>query len=225
MAGLGELEQRLDELLVQEARLDEEKAEASRKIGENLCEVDERIAALQKELSSLYELRRKLENLLREAGSYPASSNIRHTRRIILDYLRRHPETTATEISRDTQLNEPTVQAQLVRAMKDVQVTRSNLRPFRYSLSKTGIGREGEGSAVGHSGHKKITLHEELRSIFLESNEEWLTTKQLAGLVNQRRRYRKKDGSDVTPYQIHGRTKNYEHLFKRKKQLVKLSPK
>ena len=56
-----------------------------------------------------------------------------------------------------------------------------------------------------------------LRAILLESDEEWLTTKQLAELVNQRRRYRKKDGSDVTPYQIHGRTKNYAHLFERQK--------
>jgi hypothetical protein len=59
------------------------------------------------------------------------------------------------------------------------------------------------------------TLHEELVSILRESGREWMSTSELAAEVNRRGKYTKRDGSEVTNFQIHGRTKNYPHLFKR----------
>ena len=66
------------------------------------------------------------------------------------------------------------------------------------------------------------TLHEELVAILREAGNRWMTTEELARLVNARDRYRKRDDSAVTPYQVHGRTKNYPHLFERDGSRVRL---
>lgn len=66
-----------------------------------------------------------------------------------------------------------------------------------------------------------MTLHEEIKKILEESNKA-LSTIQIANLVNQRKNYKKKDGSNVTDFQIHGRTKNYPQLFSRSGNLVDL---
>ena len=59
------------------------------------------------------------------------------------------------------------------------------------------------------------TLHEEIRQILLSYRNRWMTTREIADEVNRRGCYRKRDGSDVTPYQIHGRTRKYPQLFER----------
>jgi hypothetical protein len=66
------------------------------------------------------------------------------------------------------------------------------------------------------------TLHEEIAAILRESGREWLTTTEIADEVNRRGRYRKRDGSLVSPYQIHGRTRNYAALFDRDGSRVRL---
>jgi hypothetical protein len=67
-----------------------------------------------------------------------------------------------------------------------------------------------------------ITLHEEIAAIFAESDREWMTTAEIADEVNRRGRYQKRDGSLVSPFQIHGRTRNYSHLFDREGSRVRL---
>ena len=42
-----------------------------------------------------------------------------------------------------------------------------------------------------------------------------MSTSEIADELNYNKWYQKKDGSPIIPYQIHGRTKNYPHLFKR----------
>jgi hypothetical protein len=60
------------------------------------------------------------------------------------------------------------------------------------------------------------TLHEEIISILAASGDGWMTTTQISEQVRSRGVYKKRDGtSDVTPFQVHGRTKNYPHLFER----------
>lgn len=66
-----------------------------------------------------------------------------------------------------------------------------------------------------------MTLHKEIVQILKETGEP-LTTSRISILVNQRKIYGKKDGSEVSPFQIHGRTKNYPTLFLRNKTLVGL---
>jgi len=66
-----------------------------------------------------------------------------------------------------------------------------------------------------------IAPHEEIRNILIVNENAWLTTREIAEQVNRRGRYRKKYRSEVTDYQIHGRTKNCHHLFERKGSLVR----
>ena len=68
----------------------------------------------------------------------------------------------------------------------------------------------------------KLTLHEELARILREEGNRWMTTEELAAEVNSAGHYRKKDGSAVTPFHVHGRTKNYGHLFERDGSRVRL---
>ena len=67
----------------------------------------------------------------------------------------------------------------------------------------------------------KIFLHDEIREILLANGNAWMTTSEIATEVNQRNRYRKRDGSRVTDFQIHGRTRNYPNLFKREGSKVR----
>lgn len=66
-----------------------------------------------------------------------------------------------------------------------------------------------------HSRQSAITLHEEIAQILIENGNQWLSTRQIAERVNSRGRYRKRDGSLITDFQVHGRTRNYSHIFKR----------
>ena len=71
---------------------------------------------------------------------------------------------------------------------------------------------------------RKATLHEEIRDILISEGNRWMSTGELASLVNRRGRYRKRDGSPVSRFQIHGRTRNYSDLFQRSGSLVRLKP-
>jgi hypothetical protein len=68
----------------------------------------------------------------------------------------------------------------------------------------------------------RVTLHEEIAAILSESGGGWMKTDHIADRVNARGRYRKRDGSPVTAFQIHGRTRNYGHLFERDGSRVRL---
>jgi hypothetical protein len=66
------------------------------------------------------------------------------------------------------------------------------------------------------------TLHEELAEILRGQGNRWMTTTELAQAVNERGIYEKADGSAVTDFQVHGRTKNYDRLFERDGSRVRL---
>lgn len=67
----------------------------------------------------------------------------------------------------------------------------------------------------------RSTLHDELQAILLSGGNVWMTTTELADAVNQRGPY-VKDGSLVDAFQVHGRTRNYPHLFERERSSVRL---
>ena len=72
------------------------------------------------------------------------------------------------------------------------------------------------------NGGGRVTLHEELKSILMEHGNRWMTTKEVADEVNRRERYSKRDGSKVTPFQVHGRTRQYSHMYERDGSRVRL---
>lgn len=61
---------------------------------------------------------------------------------------------------------------------------------------------------------ERVTLHSEIETILREHGKP-MTTQEIADAANTRGVYTKKDGSAITAFQIHGRTKNYPHLFTR----------
>jgi hypothetical protein len=67
-----------------------------------------------------------------------------------------------------------------------------------------------------------VTLHHELAAILRDNGNRWMATSELAHRVNERGIYRKRDGSGVTAFQVHGRTRNYGQLFERDGAKVRL---
>lgn len=59
-----------------------------------------------------------------------------------------------------------------------------------------------------------MTLHEAIIIVLQEKGGE-MSTADIASELNKRKLYSKKDGSEITGFQIHGRTKNYPKLFTR----------
>ncbi len=72
------------------------------------------------------------------------------------------------------------------------------------------------------SDQTKPTLHAEIEAILKAHDNQWLSTSEIAKLVNIRARYTKRDARPVTDFQIHGRTRNYNHLFERNGSRVRL---
>jgi hypothetical protein len=68
----------------------------------------------------------------------------------------------------------------------------------------------------------RVCLHHELMAILQARGNKWATIRELAEEVESRGRYRKRDGSVVTVFQVHGRTKNYSRLFERDGARVRL---
>ena len=55
-----------------------------------------------------------------------------------------------------------------------------------------------------------------------EGGNRWMAIKDLAPAVNERRLYRKRDGSAVDVNQVHARINNYEYLFEKNGSRVRL---
>jgi len=59
-----------------------------------------------------------------------------------------------------------------------------------------------------------MTLHEAIEKVLIQ-NKKAMTTIEIATTLNHNKWYKKKNKSEITPYQIHGRTRNYSHIFDR----------
>jgi hypothetical protein len=72
-------------------------------------------------------------------------------------------------------------------------------------------------------GSRRVKLHDEIAAILRANDNRWMTTAEIAKIVQTQGRYIKKDGtSDVTAFQIHGRTRRYADLFERDGSRVRL---
>lgn len=76
--------------------------------------------------------------------------------------------------------------------------------------------------ALGKDVDERLTLHEAMVRVLQERSGDWISTRDLADEINRRELYRKRDGSPVESNQIHARAKNYEHLFEKSQQQVRL---
>ena len=66
-----------------------------------------------------------------------------------------------------------------------------------------------------------MKLHDAIIKV-LETSKRSMTVKEISEQLNLNNWYQKKDGSSVSAFQVHGRTKNYGHLFRRNGQEVSL---
>jgi hypothetical protein len=71
------------------------------------------------------------------------------------------------------------------------------------------------GVAEASVGGGRLTLHEALALVLRESEDEWMTVRELTDQVNARNLYQRRDGSPVEANQVHARTKKYPQFDKR----------
>lgn len=64
-----------------------------------------------------------------------------------------------------------------------------------------------------------MLLHEAIEKVLIQKGRP-MSTGEIADELNKNLWYQKKDGSKIKAYQIHGRTKNYDHLFDRDGSIV-----
>jgi hypothetical protein len=64
-----------------------------------------------------------------------------------------------------------------------------------------------------------MTLHEAIIKLLKQFNRPMSTT-EIANELNKNKWYEKKSRSEITAYQIHGRTKNYHQFFVRDGSMV-----
>ena len=76
--------------------------------------------------------------------------------------------------------------------------------------------------AAFHSINKDMTLHAAIEKLLQQTGRQ-MTTQEIADCLNKNKWYQKKDGSQITEFQIHGRTRNYPLLFNRKGSTVSLA--
>ena len=66
-----------------------------------------------------------------------------------------------------------------------------------------------------------MTLHKAIEEI-LKNNSQPMTTQEIADELNEQDLYQKNDGTEITRYQVHGRTRKYQHIFNRDGATVSL---
>jgi hypothetical protein len=69
----------------------------------------------------------------------------------------------------------------------------------------------------------EATFKDELTDILLAHGNRWMTIRELAHEVNQRGKYRKRDKSALTPYEVHARALHYPTIFQRGGTSLRLS--
>ncbi len=88
--------------------------------------------------------------------------------------------------------------------------------------ARAALGLESPPAADTGSGGRGLTLHEAIAHVLREHGNDWMTARDLTDVVNERRLYRKRDGSAVELNQIHARTKNYADLFEKAGSRIRL---
>ncbi|WP_338731354.1 hypothetical protein [Mangrovimonas cancribranchiae] len=66
-----------------------------------------------------------------------------------------------------------------------------------------------------------MTLHAAIEKLLKEKGTS-MSTNEIATELNKNKWYQKKDGSEISAFQIHGRTRNYPNIFDRQGSLVSL---
>lgn len=66
-----------------------------------------------------------------------------------------------------------------------------------------------------------MTLHEAIEKLLKEEGRS-MSTAEITDLLNEKGWFKKKDGSAICEFQVHGRTHSFPSLFKRDGSIVRL---
>jgi hypothetical protein len=119
--------------------------------------------------------------------------------------------------------NRAVIEAALVQTERELVALRARESELEglVARAKAALGVEPEPDPR-LSESERLTLHEAIARVLNDNGNSWMTVRALAGEVNRRQLYRKRDGSPVEPNQIHARTKNYTALFEKDGPRVRL---
>src|SRR5687768_9915467 len=68
----------------------------------------------------------------------------------------------------------------------------------------------------------RLTLHDAMALVLHEQPAQQMTVRELAGEINRRGLYHRRDGSPLEASQVHARAKNYARLFDKDRSVVRL---
>lgn len=108
------------------------------------------------------------------------------------------------------------IEESLMAARKELKELRTRERELASLVA------EAEAALGQDAASKNLTLHDAIAVVLSANNNQWMTTKEISDEVNRRRLYSKRDGSSVESNQIHARTKNYERMFEKDRQNIRL---
>src|SRR4051812_43024430 len=111
--------------------------------------------------------------------------------------------------------NRPAIEAGLTEAERELAELHTRRRELEALIARA---RAALGEPDAHSPSppmERLTLHEAMELVLNESQNRWMTVKELADEINRRSLYEKRDRSPVEPGQIHARANKYAERFEK----------
>jgi hypothetical protein len=123
-------------------------------------------------------------------------------------------------------MSQTAIESGLVEARAELAELREREAKLEELIARAELalgGRSGDESddAEGH-GESRMTLHVALQQVLRENDNRWMSVRELSDEINRRALYRRKDGAEVEPNQVHARTKNYTKVFEKDGSQVRL---
>jgi hypothetical protein len=128
-----------------------------------------------------------------------------------------------SDLRKALEQNRPAIEAGLAgaeRELADLDARREELLGL-ISRARAALGEVPP--AASKPSAERLTLHEAMELVLQENGNEWMTVRELADAINERRLYEKRDGSLVDPSQIHARANKYQAMFEKDGRRLRLS--
>ena len=137
----------------------------------------------------------------------------------------RHPEFRGAALSRldeALEASRPAIEAALTDAQAELEQINQRKNELEHLISRARAALGETPVAESPVAPGRTTLHQALQIVLSENDNQWMTVRELADEVNDRRLYQKRDGSPIEPNQIHARAKNYASIFEKDGPRIRL---
>jgi hypothetical protein len=130
---------------------------------------------------------------------------------------------TPPDLDKVLEASRPAIEAALAEAEGElaVVVARKDELERLIARARSALGEPLLGIQPG-APPRGMTLHDALKVVLAEHDNQWRTVHELADEINSRALYRKRDGSAVQPSQIHARASSYPSMFEKDGPRVRL---